>query len=177
MSSGSPVIVEFGASDVRNYLDDLTEVLHACVHANASVGFVLPFARDESRTFWTDKILPPLEAGGRILLASLVEGRVTGTVQLDIDMLPSQVHRCEIAKLLVHPAVRRQGIAKTLMAAAEQRARDLGRTLITLDTKTGDSAEPLYQALGFETAGTIPGYCRHPGEPGFDSTTYMYKAL
>jgi hypothetical protein len=63
------------------------------------------------------------------------------------------------------------------MAELEDLARRLGRTLLTLDTRTGDSAEPLYASLGYQTAGVIPGYCRHPFEDRLDSTTIMYKVL
>jgi hypothetical protein len=63
------------------------------------------------------------------------------------------------------------------MAAIESRAAALGRSLLTLDTRTGDHAEPLYAALGYRVAGIIPGYCRDPFEPKLDPTTVMYKTL
>ena len=51
------------------------------------------------------------------------------------------------------------------MAELERRAgRNCGRSLLTLDTRTGDNAEPLYTSLGYRTAGIIPGYCRDPFE-------------
>jgi hypothetical protein len=64
------------------------------------------------------------------------------------------------------------------MAALEARARALGRTLLTLDTRTGDAAEPLYRGLGYVRVGTIPGYCLAPGDPAVrESTTLYYKTL
>ena len=78
---------------------------------------------------------------------------------------------------MVHPDFRRQGIAKALMADLEGHAGQLGRSLITLDTRTGDMAEPLYASLGYRTVGVIPGYCRDPFEDRLDSTTIMYKTL
>lgn len=46
------------------------------------------------------------------------------------------------------------------------RARELGKTLATLDTRTGDVAEPLYTSVGFEVAGVIPIYaCQGKGSP------------
>jgi hypothetical protein len=53
----------------------------------------------------------------------------------------------------------------------------LGRSLLTLDTRTGDNAEPLYASLGYHTTGIIPGYCLDPFKREFDSTTIMYKPL
>ncbi len=63
------------------------------------------------------------------------------------------------------------------MAELECVARQLGRNLITLDTRTGDKAEPLYVALGYKRVGVIPGYSRDLMEDRFDSATIMYKAL
>ncbi|MFP3656833.1 GNAT family N-acetyltransferase, partial [Burkholderia sp. SIMBA_052] len=69
---------------------------------------------------------------------------IAGTVQLDYDTMPNQRHRAEVRKLLVHPAFRRRGVARALMMELESHARRLERSLLTLDTRTGDSAEPLY---------------------------------
>ena len=63
------------------------------------------------------------------------------------------------------------------MTALEDLARQRGRRLLTLDTRTGDHAEPLYTSLGYRTAGIIPDYCRDTLEQRFDPTTIMYKAL
>ena len=42
-----------GSPMLEGDLDALGEVLHATVHAGASVGFVLPFSRQEARSYWT----------------------------------------------------------------------------------------------------------------------------
>ncbi len=76
---------------------------------------------------------------------------------------------------MVHPDFRRRGTARALMTGLEQQASRLNRTLITLDTRTGDKAEPLYASMGFRTTGIIPGYCRDAVEGRLDSTTIMYK--
>ncbi|WP_241114278.1 GNAT family N-acetyltransferase, partial [Achromobacter insuavis] len=98
--------------------------------------------------------------------------------QLDCDTPPNQPHRAEIRKLLVHPDFRRRGIARELMQAAEAAAVTAGRSLITLDTRTGDNAEPLYTSLGYRTVGVIPGFARDARDPNrLDGTTIMYKPL
>lgn len=174
---GDISIAEITPAKFAGAARDLGALLHACVHAGASVGFVLPFSTAESEAFWTGKVLPALYAGTRLLLVARRAGDLAGSVQLDWDTPANQPHRAEVRKLLVHPDSRRRGIARVLMAEVEARAQRLGRRLITLDTRTGDAAEPLYAGLGYATAGVIPGYCRDPMTDRMDATTVMYKTL
>lgn len=167
----------WNADRLAGRLDEMAALLHACVHAGASVGFILPHPPSEARAFWVDRILPAVAAGGRRLMVAERGGRVVGTVQLVLDTPANQPHRAEVSKLLVHPDARRQGIARTLMTAALAAARTEGRTLLTLDTRTGDAGEPLYIGLGFRTGGVIRGYCLHPSGQGLEDTTVMYLPL
>lgn len=153
------------------------ELLHACVQDGASVSFILPFSREESEAFWLKKVLPGLREGGLVLLVARQGGRIAGSVQLDHDTPPNQPHRAEVRKLLVHPDFRRNGIARLLMAELERLARGLDRSLLTLDTRTGDKAEPLYASMGYKVAGIIPDFCRDTVSTRLDPTTIMYKTL
>ena len=175
--NGPTAISIFSADDIASHLRELGALLHACVHAGASVNFVLPYSEADSAAFWRRKVLPAVGDGTRLLLVARRDERIAGAVQLDTDTPPNQPHRAEVSKLLVHPDFRRQGIARTLMAELERLASQRGRSLITLDTRTGDKAEPLYVSLGYKTAGVIPGYCLDPFEDRLDPTTIMYKAL
>jgi ribosomal protein S18 acetylase RimI-like enzyme len=156
---------------------ELGALLHACVHDGASIGFVLPFSKADAEGFWIKKVLPRLGSKTLMLLVARQEGRIAGSAQLDCDTPPNQLHRAEVRKLLVHPNYRRRGIAKALMAMLERHASQLGRSLLTLDTRTGDAAEPLYASLGYQIAGVIPDYCRDVLRDRLDPTTVMYKAL
>jgi ribosomal protein S18 acetylase RimI-like enzyme len=167
----------FSAADIEDNLAQLGALMHACVHGGASIGYVLPYTKDDSEVFWRRKVLPGVQAGGLILLVARQDDRIVGSVQLDYDMPPNQPHRAEVRKLIVHPDCRRQGVAQALMAQLERMAAALGRSLLVLDTRSGDKAEPLYTSLGYVTAGVIPGYCRDPYNGHLDSTTIMYKAL
>lgn len=176
--SPAAVVVAFPESDIADHLPELGALLHACVHAGASIGYVLPFAAEDGEAFWRNTVRPAVRSGTRLLLVARVAGRIAGSVQLDWDTPPNQTHRAEVRKLLVHPAFRRQGLARRLMAELEQHARRLNRSLLTLDTRTGDAAEPLYASLGYAVAGVIPGFCRDPfAADQLDPTTIMYKAL
>jgi ribosomal protein S18 acetylase RimI-like enzyme len=68
-------------------------------------------------------------------------------------------------------------VGRKLMVALERVAKGEGRTLITLDTRRGDAAEPLYRGLGYEVAGIIPRYARAPEAERLDDTIYMFKEL
>lgn len=171
------VLSVYSATDIGRHVRELAALLHACVHNGASINFVLPYTPNDSEAYWRDTVLPGVRDGTRLLLVALRRGTIVGSVRLDTDTPPNQPHRAEVSKLLVHPDCRRQGIARALMAELERLARQLGRGLITLDTRTGDKAEPLYTSLGYTTVGVIPGYCRDPFEDRLDSTTVMYKVL
>ena len=177
-SDANTTITILPASDIAGNLAQLGALLHACVHDGASIGYVLPFAQADSEAFWSDKVLPHVQAGTRLLLVARQQDRIVGSVQLDYDTPPNQPHRAEVRKLLVHPEFRRRRIAHHLMAELEHRARELGRSLLTLDTRTGDSAEPLYASLNYTTVGVIPGFCRDAHDAArLDSTTIMFKHL
>ena len=173
----SPSLHHFTSADIRARLPELGALLQDCVHDGASIGFILPFDAAASQAFWTDNVLPAVTRGVRLLLVAEVEGTVAGAVQLDWDTNPNQRHRAEVRKLLVSPAFRRRGIARLLMRELETRARQLPCSLLTLDTRTGDHAEPLYASLGYAVAGIIPAYALAPAGDRLDATTVMYKCL
>jgi ribosomal protein S18 acetylase RimI-like enzyme len=159
-------------------IDDLAEILHACVADGASVGFFAPFKFQDAQAFWRDANGPNIRSGGSVIWVAELEGRVVGTVQLCLNAMPNQTHRGDVSKLLVHPKTRRKGIANMLMQALldEAKARDL--LLLLLDTRSGDPSETLYTKLGFETAGEVPLYAKCPsGAEVYEATTYMYKRL
>ena len=158
-------------------LDDLTEILHACVHTGASIGFILPFSREDARAYWQGRVRPDLQSGALDLFVMYDEGRIQGTVQLIPANMPNQPHRADVAKLLVHPDARRRGYGRSLMEMLTARAAELGRTVLVLDTRSTDPSRILYESLGFQIAGEIPNYCRNPFEARLEPTTYMFKDL
>jgi ribosomal protein S18 acetylase RimI-like enzyme len=157
-------------------VDRLAEILHACVHEGASVGFILPFDIDEARGYWLNRVAPAHAAGGKLVLIATLGGEVAGTAQLDLDSMPSKRHHAEVSKVLVDPGFRRAGVARALMREIERRAAKEGRWLLTLDT-AGDAAEALYRSLGYALGGTLPFYARDAFEDRYDATRLMYKDL
>ncbi len=155
----------------------LADVLIDCVEGGASVGFMHPLPRAKAVAFWQD-VLRSAERGERmVLIAEDHDSKaVIGTVQIVLTMPDNQPHRADVAKMQVHRSARRRGVGAALMRAAERCARQAGRTLLVLDTVTGSDAERLYQQLGWQRCGVIPGYALFP-QGGLCSTTVFYREL
>jgi GNAT superfamily N-acetyltransferase len=168
-------IRRLGANEVRAHLDGLAEVLRDCVDGGASVGYMAPFSHEDARRVY-EAYADEVEAGRRLLLAAFSDGAVVGTVQIIFAAHPNQPHRADIARMLVHRSARRRGVGQQLMEAAEQEAREEGKTLLVLDTVTGDDAERLYERLGWTKVGVIPNYALYPDGRPCD-TTVFFKQL
>ncbi|HWU62484.1 MAG TPA: GNAT family N-acetyltransferase [Ensifer sp.] len=156
-------------------LADLSALFSETVRGGASMGYMLPFPHDEAAAYWRG-VADAVDRGDVVLFVIEEAGRIAGTVQLGIAMPPNQPHRADIKKLMVHPSARGRGIARLLMNAAESEAAARGRSLLVLDTATGEPAEAIYEHLGWERAGIIPGYALFPDGRPCD-TTIFYKAL
>jgi GNAT superfamily N-acetyltransferase len=154
-------------------IEGLADVLMDCVEAGASVSFMHPLTRDRAIEFWR-RVASGVATGERVLLVAEDAAGPCGTVQLLLAQPENQPHRAEVAKMLVHRRARRQGLGAALMRAAENTARDYGKTLLVLDTVTGGDGERLYERLGWQRVGVIPGYALFPSG-GFCSTTVFYR--
>lgn len=154
----------------------LADVLLDCVEGGASVGFMHPFDRDRAEAFFRGALRSAAQGERIVLLAEdTATGRVVGTVQVALVAPENQPHRGEVGKMLVHRSARRRGIGEALMRAAEAEAIAAGKTLLVLDTAS-DSAERLYERLGWQRVGVIPGYALWP-EGGLVDTVIYYKWL
>jgi GNAT superfamily N-acetyltransferase len=168
-------IRQLDATEGRQYLSALADVLIDCVEGGASVSFMAPLSKSEAESFF-EKTVAAVERGERILLAAFVDSELAGTVQIVTATPPNQPHRADIAKLLVRRSARGQGIATRLMEHAEHASRLAGKTLLVLDAVTGGDAEKLYLRMGWTKAGIIPNYALFPDGRLCD-TTILWKAL
>jgi GNAT superfamily N-acetyltransferase len=145
------------------------------IDGGSSVGFMHPLAPAAAQAFWR-RVASSVEVGHRALLVAEDEAGIVGTVQLVLDQPENQNHRADLAKMLVHRRARRRGLGAALMRAAEELARNSGKTLLVLDTVTGSDAERLYARLGWVRVGTIPDYALL-SRGGLTATTVFYKLL
>jgi GNAT superfamily N-acetyltransferase len=152
----------------------LADVLIDCVAGGASVSFMHPLAGERALGFWR-RCAAEAERGERVLLVAEDDEGIAGTVQLVLAQPENQPHRADVSKMLVHRRARRRGLGEALMRAAEQAAREEGKTLLVLDTASAE-AERLYQRAGYVRVGVVPGYALDPfGKPC--ATVYYYREL
>ena len=155
--------------------DDLGSLLADVVNAGASVGFLRPLSRRDAAAWWR-AIADDVRADRVIVLVARIDGRLGGTAQLRPSRMPNQTHRADVAKVLVHPEMRRRAIGSALMSEVEREALQRSRTLLILDTETGSGGEEFYTALGWTRVGEIPEYAADT-DGTLRSTTIFYKEL
>lgn len=154
----------------------LVPLLQNVVDDGASIGFLPPLSVAEAEAYWQG-VLASVPAGYKALLVAENErGEIVGAVQLAQESRPNGRHRAEVQKLMVHTAARRQGIARELMVLLEEEAQARQLRLLVLDTREGDVSNVLYERMGYQFAGAIPGYALS-GKGTFDTTCLYYKSL
>jgi ribosomal protein S18 acetylase RimI-like enzyme len=152
----------------------LAELLIDCVEGGASVSFMHPLPLQRALDFWRHVGAGVAQGERALLVAEDGQGTI-GTVQLIIRQPENQPHRADLSKMLVHRRARRRGLGAALLLEAEKVARECGKSLLVLDTASGD-AERLYARLGWQRCGVIPGYALLP-HGGLCDTTYFYRVL
>jgi GNAT superfamily N-acetyltransferase len=152
----------------------LAALLLDAVDSNAGISFMSDLQADQAAAWWRT-ILDSASARTVVLVARDETG-IVGTVQLQPAWAPNQPHRADIAKLIVHRRARGRGVARALMSAIEQHARDLAFTLLVLDTCKGGAAEQLYTSLGWVRVGEVPRFALNPDRSWCD-TVFFYKEL
>ena len=115
-------------------------------------------------------------AGSRVLLAAWLDGRLAGSVILDLATEENTPSAASIRTLMVDPSARRRGIGRALMRRADQAARAHGRHILMLDARTGSAAEALYRSEGWQELGRIPGLEVNAAGEACD-TVFFWKAL
>ena len=152
----------------------LADLLIDCVEGGASVSFMSPLSIDKASAFWR-RVAAATARGERALLVAEDANGIVGTVQLILDLPENQPHRADLSKMLVHRRARRRGVGSLVLRAAEELARELGKSMLVLDTASPD-AERLYDRLGWVRVGVVPDYALLP-RGGFCDTTFFYRRL
>ena len=79
-----------------------------------------------------------------------------------------------LTDVAVFPAVRRQGVGRSLLLELDQRGRELGLSFLTLEVRAGNAAAiALYRSLGYKEAGRRRGFYTDPREDALLMTKYL----
>ncbi|WP_152655498.1 GNAT family N-acetyltransferase [Oceanobacillus sp. CFH 90083] len=154
-----------------NEVENLSKLLRTVVDNGASIGFLPPMKQEEATKYWKSVLAPEV-----ILFIAKIDDVVVGSVQLHLITKSNGSHRAEICKLMTHPNFRRNGIGRSLMQRAEERAKKENRSLLVLDTREGDPSNILYKSLGYQESGKIPEYAISPNGK-LDTTVIYYKIV
>ncbi len=168
-------ITLLSAADFDASVPGLGGLLAEVVAGGASLGFLAPFGPDDAADWWRAR--HPVVSDGSLLV--WVAGRPAdpiGTVSLALERKPNGRHRAEVLKLMVRPAARGRGLARTLLATAEHAAARTGAGLLMLDTVTGSAADRLYTGAGWTRYGTVPDYAADPSGT-LEECSFYYKSL
>lgn len=153
----------------------LADLIIETVAHGGSVSFMHPLSEEKAIAFWENS-LAAAGRGERAVLGAWIGEELAGTVTLLLDCPDNQPHRAEIAKMMTRVRRRGQGIARSLLEAAEKIAAERGKTLLTLDTAEDEGAAGLYEKMNYEKAGLIPGFALKP-HGGLTGTILYYKRI
>ena len=105
------------------------------------------------------------------------EGRVLGTYYIRANQAGGGPHVCNCGYMTAPEAAGR-GVARTMHAHSLEHARQRGFRAMQFNfvVSTNERAVRLWQSLGFETVGQLPGAFEHPVQ-GFVDALVMYRQL
>jgi GNAT superfamily N-acetyltransferase len=157
----------------------LAALIVDAVAGGAAVNFMAGVTKDDAAAWWTARIGDVADGTATAFIARDPDDgieTIVGSTMLIRSRNQNSPHRAEIGKVLVHRSVRRRGLARALMSAAEARARADGRWLLILDTEAGTAADHLYRSLGWQVLGTMPDHA-YRSDGVLAPTTYFWKDL
>jgi len=145
--------------------------VHALLVEVASAGDTyamdVPQSVEETRRFWA----------GQLVVVSVDGDAVLGSAKLGPNR-PAQGAHVGTASFIVSPAARGRGIGRTMGEYAVEWHRVNGFAAIQFNAvvSTNTAAITLWQSLGFETIGTVPGAFRLP-DSSYADLHVMYLEL
>jgi len=149
--------------------DAIWDIFHVIVASGDTYAFEPEMSRQEALAYW-------FRADTRTYLAEN-DGRVVGTYILRPNQSGGGSHVANAA-FMVAASARGQGIGRAMAEHCLSEARRLGFRAMQFNfvISTNTAAIRLWQELGFEIAGTLPGAFRHP-EKGYVDVYVIYRSL
>lgn len=149
---------------------EIWPIFSEVVRAGETYAFDPAMTSDEARALWLER--PP----GHTVVA-LVDGAVVGTAKMGPNR-PARGSHVGTASFMVGPAARGHGVGRALATYVVGWHRDHGYRGIQFNAvvETNTAAVALWQSLGFEIVGTVPGAFDHPTH-GYVGLHVMYLDL
>lgn len=144
-------------------LNDLCDATLAAIESGGGFGWVKKPPRETLERYWQGVLAMP----ARILFVAKLDNMICGTCQLVKPPAnnEAQGHAVQLTTNFVAPWARGHGLAKMLLTAAEETAREEGFSVINLDVReTMESAIGLYESMGYTRIGTHPAYAKVEGK-------------
>ncbi len=140
-------------------LHDLCDAADAAIVDGGGFGWLKPPPREIMETYWKGVLLIP----ERELFVARLDGVIAGSSQL---LRPGRnneagAHMGTLTTFFLAPWARGYGLARRLVEAVEDRARELGFEIMNLDVReTQSRAIQVYEQLGYQRWGSHPHYAK-----------------
>lgn len=150
-------IKEFTGSDLEDLCEATEKTIVNDMGFSIGLGWLEPPGRQKLESYWKGLLLVP----ERVLLAGRLDGVIAGSIQL-IKPAPSNQTATFAATAKAHfvaPWARGHGLAKMLLAAAEEEARKLDYKILKFEVRaTQNAAISLYESMGYKKWGVLDKY-------------------
>jgi len=147
----------------------LWPILREVIRAGDTYAIDPGMTRDRALEMWME--IP------RACYVAEADGQIIGTYYIKTNHAGGGAHVCNCG-YMVAPSARGQGVARAMCAHSQDEAMKLGYLAMqyNLVVETNAGAIALWEQMGFETVGRMPGAFNHP-EEGLVEARVMYKWL
>lgn len=150
--------------------------------ADAIAGIIMPTIRDGT-TYALDPGMSEAEAlaywtgADKTTFVAEEDGTIVGTYYIRTNQSGGGAHVCNCG-YMTSAAANGRGIARRMCEHSLQHARSLGYRAMQFNfvVSTNERAVRLWQSLGFEIVGRLPGAFKHPAHDYVDALV-MYQSL
>lgn len=149
--------------------DAIWEIFRNVIASGDTYVFDPQMPREQAMAYW-------FQPGARVYVAE-IGSRVVGTYLLKPNQ-PGLGSHVANAAFMVCPEARGQGVGRMMGEHSLTEARRLGYRAMQFNfvVSTNTPAIGLWQKLGFEIVGRLPGAFRHP-QKGYVDALVMYRLL
>ncbi|MCH8685452.1 GNAT family N-acetyltransferase [Pedomonas mirosovicensis] len=149
--------------------DAIWAILEPVIRAGETYALDRDMSREDALAYW----LSP----GHHALVLEEDGQILGTYYLRTNQAGGGRHVCNCG-YMTSPAARGRGVARRMCEHSLKLARDLGYRAMQFNfvISTNETAVRLWQSLGFEIVGRLPGAFEHP-HLGFVDALVFYQDL